>query len=132
MFTAVNAVTAAYNKQLRVTFSSISTGRSDLYSNHPITCGPNASSWIRVVVQGGTQPTCGNILHNKKGMKWNPTVLTTKQATNCIFITFGRQYLESGICTLLGCYAAYSDNSLPTFWDKISFPMFKGQEIQDT
>jgi len=26
------------------------------------------------------------------------------------------------ICALLGCYAAWSGNSLPTFWDELSVP----------
>jgi hypothetical protein len=33
------------------------------------------------------------------------------------------------ICALLGYYAAYSGNFLPTFRDNLS-PIFKGQEIQ--
>jgi len=31
-------------------------------------------------------------------------------------------------CVLLGCYAASSGNSLTTFRDNLSGPIFKGQE----
>jgi len=39
-------------------------------------------------------------------------------------------YPEPEICALLGYYAAYNGNSLPTFRDNIA-PIFKGQEIQE-
>jgi len=31
-------------------------------------------------------------------------------------------------CILIGYYEASSGNSLPTFWDKLSCPIFSGQE----
>jgi len=36
-----------------------------------------------------------------------------------------------GICAVLGDNAAYIDNTLPTFWDKLYGPIFEGQEIQE-
>jgi len=36
---------------------------------------------------------------------------------------------EDDICALLGCYAAYGGDSLSTFRDSLSGPMFKVQEI---
>jgi hypothetical protein len=35
------------------------------------------------------------------------------------------------ICALLGYYAAYSDNSAPTFRDNLSGPIFNDQEVQE-
>jgi len=35
------------------------------------------------------------------------------------------------ICSLLGYCAAYSGNSLPTIWDRLSVPFSKGQESID-
>jgi len=28
----------------------------------------------------------------------------------------------------MGCYAASSGNSVPTFWDNLTYPIYKGQE----
>ena len=36
---------------------------------------------------------------------------------------------EDDISALLGCYVAYGGDSLSTFWDSLSGPIFKVQEI---
>jgi hypothetical protein len=38
-----------------------------------------------------------------------------------------RKSLEN--CVLLGCYAACSDNSVPTFRNNVTGPIFQGQEV---
>ena len=44
----------------------------------------------------------------------------------CVIAGFGRVIDQN--CALLGCYAANSGNSVPTFRDNLSGPIFKGQE----
>ena len=47
------------------------------------------------------------------------------------FVILGFRREEDETCALLGCYAACSGNSLPTFRDSLSDPIFKGQGIQE-
>jgi hypothetical protein len=35
------------------------------------------------------------------------------------------------ICTLLGYYTVYTGNSLPTFWDNLSFPSSRSKIFLD-
>ena len=49
----------------------------------------------------------------------------------CQCVTWGFRREVADICALQGCYAAYSDNSLPTLRDDLSGPLCKGQEIQE-
>ena len=50
--------------------------------------------------------------------------------SHAVIMRDSRPPLEVGeICALLGHYAAYSGNSLPTFRDNLTGPIFKGQEI---
>jgi hypothetical protein len=46
----------------------------------------------------------------------------------CVISGFRREVEEN--CDVLACYAASSDNFLPTFWDNLLGPIFRVQEFK--
>jgi hypothetical protein len=91
---------------------------------------PSLSSTWKAISQLKTSKQRSPNTLNRRRMGWKRlwSCSAYHLSIMCAISGFRRKVDET--CALLGYYAAYSDNSLPTFRDNLSGPTFNGQEIR--